>query len=453
MKRHVLTALLTLGVCSPSLCAAQTVTLEQAIQMTLTADPSIKEKQELVESARALLDEAKGHRDLMFDANMFEGLAPAVHGGFYQGGAFSGTQPRTDGPLPDGLSDWTSLEFTIIKPLYTFGKISEYSEAAKANIEVKQGDVRLRQEEMVKKVKRAYYAYLTSRDVYRLLMDVQSHLDDALTLVKKNLSDDNGQSKQSDLYALQTAQATLEKYISQASAVQQIGMDGLKILTGVGMSADLEVADDSLQPVPLPQGSLNDFKTDAVADRPEMMQLEAGMRARRALVKAEKASSYPNIYAGVIGEANYASNRTMLNNPYIYDPFNNIGVTPVIGVKWDYQGAVISAKVAQQKAELDALNFKAQYAQAGIPFEVAEAYHHMEADYQSQLDLAKGATAGRRWMISTLADFNAGLEKADKVADALKSYALTQADYLETVNEYNLDVAELDLVTGSYQYK
>jgi outer membrane protein TolC len=109
----------------------------------------------------------------------------------------------------------------------------------------------------------------------------------------------------------------------------------------------------------------------------------------------------------------------------------------------------MSAKIAQQQAELDALNYKAQFAQAGIPFEVAEAYHHMEADYQSQLDLAKASTAGRRWMIAALADFNAGLEKSDKVADALKSYALTQAEYLQTVRAYNLDVAELALVTGT----
>ncbi len=416
--------------------------------MCLNADPSIKEKEELVESARALLDEAQGHRGLIIDANLFEGFAPEVKGGFYQNGAFSGTQPRTDGPFPGGLSDWTSLQFAIIKPLYTFGKITEYSEAAKGNIEVKQGDVRLRKQEMVKKVKRAYYSYLTARDLRRLLEDVQSHLNDALGTVNKNLSADNGQSKQTDLYALQTAQGMLSKYISQAIAVERISMDGLKLLTGVGMNSPLEVADDSLTPVPLPQGNLTDFKNRAVAERPEMAQLEAGMRALRALVAAKKAEMYPNIYAGVIGEANYASNRTVLNNPYVYDPFNNSGLTPVIGIKWDMESGVMSAQMAQQQAELDALNFKTQFAQAGIPFEVAEAYHHLQADYQSQLDLAKGSAAGRRWMIASLADFNAGLEKADKVADALKTYALTQAEYLQTVDDYNLDVAELARVMG-----
>ena len=448
MNKKSICTLLAIVLVIPCAASAQTVTLAQAVQMGLTADPRIKEREELVESARGLLEEAQGHRGLIIDANMFEGLAPAVHGGFYQYGAYSGTSPRTDGPLPDGLSDWTSLQFAIIKPLYTFGKIASYSEAAKGNIDIARGDVRVRQAEIIVKVKRAYFGYLTARDTRRLLEDIQSKLNGALDRVNKNLKDDNGQSKQTDLYALQTAQGMLSKYINQATALEKITLDGLKLLTGVGMDSDLKVADDSLAPVPLPTGTLTDFKIEAVADRPEMAQLEAGMRARRALVAAKKAEMYPNIYAGIIGEANYASGRTMLNNPYIYDPFNNVGMTPVVGIKWNLSVDVVPAQIAQAQAQLEAINYKTQYAQAGIPFEVAEAYHHLQADYKSQQQLAQGSTAGRRWMIAALADFNAGLETADKVADALKNYALTQAEYLSTVNDYNMDVANLDQAIG-----
>lgn len=449
MKKMLPIAIFTLMSAALDSAYAQTVTLDQAIDMCLQADPSIKEKQELVEVARAMLDEVKGHNGLMVSANLFEGLAPEVNGGFYQHGALTGTVPRTDGPFPGGLSDWTSLEFAVIKPLYTFGKIEAYSDAAQGNIDVTRGDVRLRQLEMVKKVKKAYYSYLTARDMHRLLSDIQGHLNNAMSTVKKNLDADKGDSKQTDLYALQTADGMLKKYIAQADAVEKIAMDGLKLLTGTGMDNPLEVADDSLTPVSLPSDTLDDLKSQALADRPEIAQLEAGMRAYRALVAAKKADMYPNVYAGVIGEANFASNRSMLNNPYVYDPFNNAGVTPVIGIKWDMQADVLAAQRGEQQAQLSALNYKSQYAQAGIPFEVAEAWHHVQADYQSQLDLAKGSAAGRRWMVASLADFEAGLEKADKVADALKTYALTQADYLQTVDDYNMDVAELARVVGA----
>lgn len=447
MKNNLISLLVAAAIASP-MANAQTVNLAEAVNMSLSADPRIKEREQLVESARALLDEAQGNDGLRLSANVFVGLAPQVKGGFYQNGATSGTTPRTDGPYPGGLSDWTSLQFSIIKPLYTFGKIEHYSEAAKGNVDVKRGDVRISQADTVMDVKRAYYGYLTARDSRRLLDDVQHRMDDALSRVQRNLKADNGESKQSDLYALQAANGMLAKYRSQAQAIEKISLDGLKLLTGVGLDAKLEVADDSLTPVALPKGSLTDFENTAVANRPEMAQLEAGMRARRALVAAKKAENYPNIYAGIIGQANYASRRDTLNNPYVYDPFNNAGLTPVIGMKWDMVPGVSNAQIAQAQAELEALNYKTQFAQAGIPFQVSEAYNQVQANYQAQQQLAEGAAAGRRWMIAALADFSAGLEKADKVADALKTYALTQAEYLRTVNDYNMNVAQLSRAIG-----
>ncbi|MFA5172219.1 MAG: TolC family protein [Sulfuriferula sp.] len=447
MKKNLISLLVAAAIASP-MANAQTVTLSEAVSMSLNADPRIKEREQLVESARALLDEAQGNDGLRLSANVFVGLAPQVKGGFYQNGATSGTTPRTDGPYPGGLSDWTSLQFSIIKPLYTFGKIEHYSEAAKGNVDVKRGDVRISQADTVMEVKRAYYGYLTARDSRRLLEDVQHRMDDALSRVQRNLKADNGESKQSDLYALQAANGMLAKYRSQAQAIEKISLDGLKLLTGVGLDAKLEVADDSLTPVALPKGTLADFENTAVANRPEMAQLEAGMRARRALVAAKKAENYPNIYAGIIGQANYASRRDTLNNPYVYDPFNNAGLTPVVGMKWDMVPGVSNAQIAQAQAELEALNYKTQFAQAGIPFQVSEAYNQVQANYQAQQQLAEGAAAGRRWMIAALADFSAGLEKADKVADALKTYALTQAEYLRTVNDYNMNVAQLSRAIG-----
>lgn len=440
--------MLVLAVAFPAASFAQTVDLQQAVQMSLNSDPRVKEREQLVESARALLEEAQANDGWRINANLFVGLAPAVSGGFYQGGATSGTTPRTDGPFPGGLSDWTSLQVALIKPLFTFGKIKHYSEAAEGNIDVKRGDVRISKADTVMDVKRAYYGYLTARDSRRFLEDVQNRLDSALKRVSQNLKDDNGESKQSDLYAMQAARGMLGKYLSQAKAIEKISLNGLKVLTGVGMDADLQVADDSLAPVALPKDSLAELQSKALQDRPEMAQLEAGMRARRALVAAKKSEKYPNVYAGIVGTANYASRRDRLNNPYVYDPFNNAGATPVVGVKWDMAFDVTDAKVAQEQAELEALNYKNQYAQAGIPFQVSEAYQHVHANYQAVQDLAEGATAARRWMISSLADFNAGLEPADKVADALKTYALTQAEYLKTVNDYNMDVAQMYRAAG-----
>jgi hypothetical protein len=64
------------------------------------------------------------------------------------------------------------------------------------------------------------------------------------------------------------------------------------------------------------------------------------------------------------------------------------------------------------------------------------------------------ARSGRRRGGGTALDgglagrFSAGLESADKVADAIKNYVLAQTEYLRTVNDYNMNVAQLARLTG-----
>jgi outer membrane protein TolC len=451
MKINALTrTLMAAGLLLAALPAqAETVNLQQAVQMSLAADPRIKEREQVVEAARGLMQEVQGNAGWRVSANAFIGLAPKVEGGFYQGGnTFSGTTPRTDGDEINGISDWTHLDFALIKPLYTFGKIERYGDAAQGNVDLKQGELRQTRGDTVYDTKRAYFGYLTARDIRFFLEDMQERLNRTITSVERNLKEETGESKQSELYALQTAKGLLAKYVHQSRAVEKISLDGLKVLTGAGLQSDLQVADSRIEPVAFPQIDLADLQARALQDRPEMEQLEAGLRARRALVAAKKADRMPDVYAGVIGQFNYASQRERLDNPYLNDPFNGGGLTPVVGMKWDSVFGVANARVNQAQAELEALNHKKAFAVAGIPFEVGEAYANARANHDAQRDLAEGAAAARRWMVATLADFSAGIESADKVADAIKNYVLTQTEYLRTVNDYNMNVAQLSRLTG-----
>lgn len=447
--RQVTPALFVAGMLLAGLPAgAETINLQQAVEMSLAADPRIKEREQVVEAARGMLQEVQGNAGWRLSANAFIGLAPQVEGGIYQGGSYAPGPLRTDGDDMNGLSDWTHLDFALIKPLYTFGKIQRYGEAAQGNVDLKRGELMQTRGDTVYDTKRAYFGYLTARDLRIFLEDMQRRLNEAIGSVERSIEEETGESRHSDLYALQTAKGMLSKYVHQSRAVEKISLDGLKVLTGAGLKADLSVAEARVEPVPFPQIDLAEFQSRALQERPEMQQLEAGLRARRALVAAKKADRMPDVYAGVIGQFNYASQRDRLDNPYINDRFNGGGLTPVVGVKWDSVFGAASARVNQAQAELEALNHKKAFAVAGIPFEVGEAYANARANHDAQRDLAEGAAAARRWMVAALADFSAGLESADKVADAIKNYALAQTEYLRTINDYNMNVAQLARLTG-----
>jgi len=278
---------------------AESVNLQQAVAMSLAADPRIKEREQVVEAARGMMQEAQGNAGWRVSANAFVGLAPKIEGGFYQNGAYSGGTPRSDGDRINGISDWTHLDFALIKPLYTFGKIERYGEAAQGNIDLKRGELKQTRGDTVYDTKRAYYGYLTARDTRVFLEDMQGRLDQAVRSVERHLKEETGESRQSDLYALQSAKSLLAKYVYQSRAVEKISLDGLKVLTGAGLKSDLMVADDRIEPVAFPRVELAELQSRALQDRPEMQQLEAGLRARRALVAAKKADRMPDVYAGV----------------------------------------------------------------------------------------------------------------------------------------------------------
>jgi len=435
---------------------AETVVLDlqQSIDKALTIDPRITEKEKLVDAARALKDEATGAEDLIYGLNTFVGLAPTLRGGLFESTDSKGN--KTVGIPEDafdinGLTAWYYADFSVIKPLATFGKVENYTKAASGNIEVKKGDVALRRGETTLEVTKAYNGYLAARDTRLLLEDTLGKLEAAVGLVEGWLEKGKGQAKQSDLYALQTGVALIQRYIAEATSFENIAMAGLRMLTGIASEDTLELADKRLRPVDLPEGGLEELQAKALKQRPEVAQLTAGLDARRALMMAKKSDSNPNIYTGIIGVISYAPGRSNLTGANVYDPFYSAGATPVLGMKWDWSSGRQPAQVAQAQAELDATLAVKSFAQQGIPFQVAEQYHTVHSHHEMVQKLYEGSRSGRRWMISTYADFEAGVEKSDKVISAFLGYIQAYSDYLKIVNDYNLHVVRLGVITGDIQ--
>ena len=430
--------------------AAETLDLNQAIERALKSDPRIEERQHFVAAARGLLEEVEGNGGWFVESNTFLALAPQVEGSIFKNGACTAAQCdlRDDRYQAQGLSPWFKLELALIKPLYTFGKLENYSDAAAANIQIKRGDVQLQRNATVLDVKRAYYGYLAARDGRLLLEDVGKRVQKAIDLVQGWLDEGEGDVNQSDLYALQAGYALVAKYRAQADALEKVALGGLKVLTGMSLNDALDLADKRIQPVELPELKLEAWQQQAMQQRPEMRQLEAGLNARRSLLEANKSNSKPDLYAGIAGGLSYTPGRDRLENPYIYDPLNEAALTPLIGMRWNWSPGVIGGKVSAAEAELNALIARSSFARMGIPYQVAEQYYQVQGYYEAVQPLEEASRSSRRWMVSSYTDFEAGLEEAEKIITAMQAYVLAMTDYLQTTYEYNMHVARLEDVAG-----
>ena len=443
------------GLTSQTLMAKTSLNLDEAIQLALTNDPRIEEKRAFVRKAQALLDEAEGSAGLRYGVDSFLAIATGVDGGFFDGGAESCTAtpctPRDDAyGFNDGYSFWAGLTFSIIKPLATFGRLENYQKAAQQNILVKQQDVELQRDSIRLDVVKAYYGYLTARDSRYLLEDTHKRLKSALDLVNEWLDGDDGKVSLSDRYALESGLGLIESYLSDAKGIEAIAMEGLKLLTGL-QSETVEPKDRRLSPLSLPDQSADEWIALALENRPEFRQVEAGLAARRALVEATRSNKKPIIYAGVAGSLAYAPGRDQLDNPHIYDPFNHAALSPLVGMRWQWEAGAQPARVAQAQADLEALIHTASFARQGIPFQVREQYHLVQSKFESIRAMKSSAQAARRWMIAAYTDFEAGLEEADKILTAMQVYVMAYAEYLKIVNDFNNHVFKLKSVSGVYE--
>jgi outer membrane protein TolC len=441
-------------VSSFALQAADSLSLEQAIAMALAHDPRIEEKKAFVRQAEGMLQEAEGSEGFRYMVDSFLAVSTGVDGGFYEDGADScsgNCEPRDDlYDADDGLSLWAGLTFAIVKPLATFGRLDNYQEAAQKNIAIKQQDVALQRDVVALQVVKAYYGYLTARDSRLLLEDTRRRLTGALELVEDWLQEDSGNVSQSDKYALQSGLGLIDNFLAEASSLEKIAMAGLKFLTGHEDTV-IELADRRIKPVELPGESLDEWIQLALENRSEFKQVEAGLAARRALVEATRADEKPIVFAGVAGSLAYAPDRDRLDNPHVYDPFNHVAASPLIGMRWQFGPGAHEGRVAQAQAELDALVHKASFAREGIPFQVREQYYTMQAKYEAIGSMRKSSKAARRWMIAAYSDFEAGLEEADDIINALQVYVLAYAEYLRAVNDFNNLVSKMKSVSGVFQ--
>jgi outer membrane protein TolC len=226
----------------------------------------------------------------------------------------------------------------------------------------------------------------------------------------------------------------------------------LKALIGYGENQDFQVSQD-LPPPSEPAGTLDTYIQTSLELRPEFKELKEGLAARQLLVDAAKADRLPSFFFAVVGELAGAPGRKYNPDPYINDYFNAYGALPMVGAKWHFDFGILKAKVGQAQAELEKLREDQRAALMGIPVEVAKYYGEVRQYYQSSVGMEKAYVNSRRWLVTSLNNFDMGLGKMDDIFQAFERYGVFRGDYLMALYQYNLSVAQLDKATGGYRRK
>lgn len=416
------------------------VSLEEALKLAIEASPQIKEEQFGVLIRRSQRKQADAARFAQLDLTVVGGPSPRARGN------------QISSPDSKGSADITGVfgtaVFSIIQPIYTFGKIKGFREAAARGEAVSQAQVHQKATEIAMLVYEAYYGYQLATALENLALEIGDRLTGTRENVQRLLDAEAPGVDNVDLFKLQTFEGELNKQLNDIRQGKAFALDGLRTLMNLPQDTELELAATALRPVERDMEVLENYVRDSRQLRPEFVQAREGVKAFEALVSAAKADYYPLFFVGLVGSIAEATNRDYFTNPFVFDRLNDDAISPVVGFKWHYDLGITTGKVDEAKAKLGQVQQKEALAEVGIPFQVRQARLDVERHRDNITATKKGYRNGRKWLVAALSNFDLGVGEGKDVADAAVAYAKLRASYFQAVYNYNLGLAKLDHVAG-----
>ena len=437
----------------PPAAAGPVLNLDQLTEMALKFSPDIQASRSEVKLAQEQKNEAHGYRFPQFDTIAVGGVVPDARLPVIPGG----NEPRRL-YYPDpkdkihGMNVFGHMDFSVIQPLYTFGKIAYREAAAARNVKVKEEEVVAKQGEVMVLVAQAYYGLILANQGKEAVKEARSYLSDTRERINRLVAVRSPNVRETDKYRLAAYEGAVDKAGAESEEGAKTAYRALKALSGYPENQDFQVPADLPNPT-APPATLDTYIRTALDQRPEFRQLKEGLAARQLLVDAAKADRLPTLFFAVLGELAGAPGRKYNPDPYIYDYFNNYGALPMVGAKWHFDFGILNAKIGQAKAELEQLQNQEKQALLGIPVEVAKNYGELQTHYKGSAGLEKAYVNARRWLITSFSNFDMGLGKLEDIFQAFERYGLFRGDFLMELYNYNLSVAQLDKSTGAFRRK
>jgi len=424
-----------------------TLTLDECIKKAVEVNAEIKGAEFEVEAYKGKKEQADGARFPQVEVIAYGSLSPRAR--LVDGGRFGSPDSTTNinRESYDGVFGRATVQ--LIQPLYTFGKITGYRDAAAHGVSAYEAGAKLKASDVAMQVREAYNGLLLAREMKAFMLDIKDELDKATDKVSRQLDAGAPGVDQVDLFKLQTYQGELGKFIAQADEGVAKAYYGLGLMINcVGMNTDYDISEQYLTPAEVSLEEFNIYRDKAMGSRLEFTQLKEGLTAKEALIKATRADYFPQVFLLGFGSVAGATNRDHLNNPYIFDEFNHSMLGGVLGFKWSLDFGIHKGKVDEAKAEYMQLKMKEMYAKGGVPFQVKDAYLQLKRSTEEMQSLSKAYKTAKQWVVASLSNFDLGIGEARDIADSVSAYARIKSDYFRAVYNQRMALANLEHATG-----
>ena len=421
-----------------------TVGLAEAERRALEANPLLAGAEARIEVYRAQETRAKRARFLPeLSLRNSWGIIPKQRGAYNEYGVL--VSPDTLLGVHD-MSWFTQVDFRLVQPLWTFGKIGSRIEAAGHAVEASEAGLEKTRADVLLMVRQLYWGVVLAQELENAADDVLEKVAEADTTLNEQYEE--GTATQNDMFKFQIFQYDAKRRYREVRAGLDETRSGLRAALGLGPDVTVRVETEALDTVSFALGPLAGYLEMARANRPELRELQAGISARRALMVAEQRDAWPTLFFGGSISANVAPDRYDPRNPFWQNLTNYFRGGGVLGFEWNLNFSQHRADAEIQRTEMLQLESQTGALAAMVDQEVREAW--LKAD-RAYTDVAEGRAAlqaSENWLRAEIQTYDIGMSEIKDLIDAFRANAEMRVTQLKNIADFNTAVAELSRRVG-----
>lgn len=415
--------------------AQQSLTVEQAVQIGLENSKVLRQS-----ASKVLYADAKS-------AEVNASALPSIRAtGAYTRLSdvppFSVTLPFTIPGIPNSfvlaqtILDNYNFRVGVQQPLFTGFRLDASKDLAARNVDASSQDYAKDKSDLIFNVKTAYWALFRARELKKLADDnvaqITAHLNDV-----KNL-EDQGLATINDMLAAEVQLSNGQLAQVDANNNAQIALVALDNTLGIPLSTDITIASPVAEAL-RQFASLDTLVMRGLESRPEILGMDARVKAGEAGVTVARSGWWPQIY--LTGNYYYANpNQRLQPAQILWKDTWDVGVGVSLDI-WNWGTTVHQTDQAQ--AQLAQTKEAFGQMQDGVTLDITQAFLTLKQARERVAVAKQAVTRAEENHRVTTQRYREGLVLNSEMIDA--QYSLTSAKTTYTQSLVDLELAQARL--------
>ena len=305
--------------------------------------------------------------------------------------------------------------------------------------DVEKISVNIYKRELVKEIKTAYLNYLKAKQAVELFTNTKKLVNENLRTSKSLYN--NNKLTIDVVYAAEVEVKKVEQQLAEAEKNQKIAKAYFNFLLNKNQESSIQI---SKEDIIVSTDSFNTAKKMGQQNREELKQLDHYLNLSDKNVNLQKAEKLPQL--------NLVADYGFQGTKYSFTSEDDYAMGSLV-LSWNLFNKPVKSKVEQAVIEKKIIQQKKLETQQQINLQITTAFYDLEAALKT-IDLAKSEVASAKKAYKLVSKkFNVGKANLVELTNARTQMTNAEQNLIITQYDYQIKVAALERVTGTYSFE